>query len=191
MNPLEQFKWANNYLQYLKLKEKGLKKEAKISLQHFIKDFHLQDKSVKRQFIDIVNRLAYSTNNYNRYLPYNLSESIFKKEIEEWIQDEPENPIPYKWSYNFELVKQSLELDPFDQETLFLFGQRLVNKIGMNQHEISSGFSYQGNPAIDLTLIKFYKPFLKNIKDEQKRVNLTKELTDLENCANVWIRRYK
>ena len=65
MSILEQFSWANNYIQYLELRKRGLKKQANTSLQSFIKDFQLQDKPNRRRFFDVVNRTAYLTNDFN------------------------------------------------------------------------------------------------------------------------------
>jgi len=183
MNELKEFIWAEKYVKYLELKIQGLKKQANVLLQDFIKDFQLQDKLSRRQFMDAVFKLAYTTDEISLYLPYNLWDEIFTKEISSWIQDDPVNATPYKWSNNFELIKKSLEINPYDQETLYLFGKNLINKIGMNQHEIAAGFSYQGDPFADLQLIKFYKPLLINIEDGSKRKSIEAELNELEYCA--------
>lgn len=53
----------------------------------------------------------------------------------------------------------------------------------MNQHEISLGFSYQGDPIEDIQLISFFKRFINNILDEKKRLFFQRELDDLEGCA--------
>jgi hypothetical protein len=31
---------------------------------------------------------------------------MFKPEIEDWIKDEPENPVPYRWTYEIDLFKK-------------------------------------------------------------------------------------
>ena len=183
MDRIVQIDWAKDYIQYLDLRKKGLKKQANKALQNFITVFQSQDKKSRRHFIDVVHSIAFLEKEYSIYLPYNLSEDILKKEIYSWFEEEPENSIPYKWSYELDLVKKSLELNSLDQEALLLFGEMLINKVSMNQHEITSGFSYDGERATDLGLLQFYKPLLKNIKDEDKKQQFTRLIGELESCA--------
>src|SRR6266487_6871053 len=99
-NELEQFGWCNQYIQYLQLRKSGLKKKAQDSLGEFFNDFQLQSKQIRREFIDFIHKKAFSTKDYSTYLPNNLNEDIFKPEIENWIKEEPDNPVPYKWTYD-------------------------------------------------------------------------------------------
>ena len=183
MKILEEFDWVDDYLNYLKLKENGLKKDAKLSIKLFIDKFYLQEKSVKRDFIDALYRLAYSSDKLGTYLPYNLSNDVIKKEVSEWIKDEPNNPTPIKWSWDISNLQKALEIDPLDQEALILLGNMIINGIGLNQHEIDSGFGYDGSPSEDLKLIYFFKPLLSNINDESKRLFIGSALADVERVA--------
>ena len=64
-----------------------------------------------------------------------------------------------------------------------LFGTMLINKIGMNQHTIEEGYSYDGDPLDDLQQIAFYKSFISNITNKEIREKFVLQLQDLENCA--------
>lgn len=116
---LEQLDWILNYNQYIELVKKGLRKQAQTTSQIFIRDFQQQSKIQRRRFIDILCKRVYETGDYSLYLPYHLSEEICKNAIPDWIKDEPHNSIPYKWSGELELMKKSLAINSFDQETLF------------------------------------------------------------------------
>lgn len=183
MGIVEQFTWASQYAKYIEMRSSGLKKQAQSSLQNFITNFKLQSKDERRQFINSVYEIASSTNEYSLYLPNNLSEDIFKEEIYNWIKDEPNNTVPYRWSRDFELMKRAIEINPFDQETILLFGRMLINKISMNQHEIKAGFGYIGSPSDDLKLIIFFKPVINNINNELQRELFTDQINELEHSA--------
>ena len=73
-----------------------------------------------------------------------------------------------------------MELDPHDPITLDLFGNMLVGRISMNQHEIPVGYSYSGNPQEDLALMDFYFRYLPNIESPDNRKQLESKLLDLK-----------
>jgi len=152
-----------------------------------LRNFVCKQKESRRLFIDAVYKVSDLSDDSSLYLPYNLWDGVFLKEIEDWIKDEPYNPIPYKWSGDFQLMKKSLELDPTDQQGLARFGANLVSKINMNQHEIHAGFGYSGDPVSDIQDIQFFKPFLKNIENPELRRSFTVELEELESCALQFI----
>jgi hypothetical protein len=183
LDNLRKRKEYSKYIEYLDLRNKGLKKQGQTLLKDFLKDFELQDKTSRRYFINNIYTLAFLSNDYNTYLPVNLVEQVLKPEINDWIKDEPDNPIPYKWSYDFNLIKKSLELNPFDQITLDLFGKMLINKISMNQHGLSSGHPYDGNPNEDINLINFYEQFADYIQSIENRENVKHILMELKGCA--------
>jgi hypothetical protein len=179
---LQQLGWCDKYIQYVLLKQKGLIRQAKQSLVDFIKIYQEQPKVDRRKFIDYVNSEALHTKDYD-LLPYNLYNEVLLPDTLLWIKEEPLNFIPYKWSSKLELVKTALQLAPSDQETLILYGNRLIQKIAMNQHEVSRGYQYDGNAKDDYEAIDFYQPYLENIQDAANRESLAIQLADLKACA--------
>lgn len=182
-NELNNFTWANRYKEYLSLREKGLKKPAQAELEKFILDFYKQNKLARRDFIDCIYRIGQEANDYTHYIPYNLSNQVIAPELKNWREDEPQNPIPYRWSSDFDLLKKSVELDPFDQISLDLFFTRLKNKISLNQHEVEFGFHYDGNPQEDYNLISKYEKYIGNIKSQEKSEKLKHEFSELKETA--------
>lgn len=188
---LNDFVWAFRYRTYLKLRKKGLRKAAFAELEKFILSFKMQDKASRWNYIDIINQLAHETNDYNLYLPWNLDKKILEPELNEWIKMEPNNPIPYKWSLDFSLLKKSLELNPFDQQTLDIYYTQLINKIRLNQHEIEFGFGYSGDPKEDLDLIDSSEQYIANISDDKKREKIRRDMQMLSISALKMIAKQK
>lgn len=182
-NELNKFTWANRYKEYLSLREKGLKKLAQAELEKFILDFYRQNKSDRRNFIDLIYRIGKEANDYTFYIPYNLSNQVIALELENWREDEPQNPIPFRWSLDFHLLQKSIELDPFDQISLDLFFTQLNNKISLNQHEVEFGFRYDSNPQEDYNLISKYEKYIDNIKNQENREKLKYEFSELKEIA--------
>lgn len=180
--------WSICYQDYIQLYQKGLKKNAKTVLKEFIKEFKKQDKSNRRSFIDIIYKAAFLTENYNTFLPSNLYQEVVLPEIKDWINEEPDNPIPNRWSDDLNYNKKALQIDSTDQIALINFANRIIGKISMNQHEMSYGFSYDGNPNEDIHLINFFEKFVDNIQSIEKRDEISNTLLDLKNCALLFMK---
>lgn len=180
----DNFIWASNYTKYLEYRRKGLRKEGLGFLTKFANDFKSQGKNERRRFLDYVFGLAFISEDYSEYLPVNLYNELLVPEIKNWIDDEPDNPNAYRWSADLSNVKKAVELNPIDQIALERAGQMIINAISMNQHEIQSGFAYDGNPKSDFELITFFEKFITNINDVEKREKMKSALSELKKCAN-------
>jgi len=183
LKEIEALNWANKYLDYIELRKKGLKKKSQIKLGEFFTDISLQDKKSRRKFIDLICKAAFITDDYSVYLPNNMYQEYCLPEINDWIKDEPHNPLPYKWSSDWENNKKSLELNPQDQIAIEKFANRLIGRISMNQHEIAHGYPYDGTTNEDISLIDFFEKFVMNITNAEKQNNIIKTLAELKQCA--------
>lgn len=182
LKELKALKWCDSYITYVELRSMGLKKEAMKQLDFFFLEFQKQNKYLRREFIEKVNEIGYCSNNYNLYLPVNLY-NLFKQEIREWINDEPDNPIPLIWSRDIVLLKRAVEINPENQTALILLGNLIINKISMNQHELSAGFSYSGSQSEDIKLIDFFLHYIDSIVDNAKKNEFTEKLLTLKKQA--------
>lgn len=181
-------KWTIHYINYLNYREKGLRKEAFNEWSLFFSDFKNQETGSRRWFIDIANSLARQTSSYSLYLPMNLVENLIKPEIGRWIVDEPNNPLPYKWSSDFNLLKRAVELHPNDNEALMLFFKRLLNGINMNQHEIGAGYPYDGDPEKDLASLEDAEQYLSFVEEKTRREDLKRQIAELKLVAKKFIK---
>ncbi|MCG2618158.1 hypothetical protein LZZ85_27910 [Terrimonas sp. NA20] len=179
--------WANEYLRYLDLRKKGLRKASFEALEQFILIYNDLDKTLRRLFIDFIYQIGREAGNCDEYIPVNLY-SVFKMELNKWIKEEPENPIPYRWSSELSLVKRAVELDPSDQLTLDIFFSRLIKGIEMNQHEVEFGFAYDGDPMQDLQLIISVESYVVYLEDAKMKEEVKKSLLVLKNVASKAIR---
>ncbi len=182
MDELKQAGWANEYVQYLDLRRKGLRKDSFIALEKFIQIYNSLDNTYRRFFIHFIYRIGWKKGDYNEYVPVNLY-NIFKTELSLWMKDEPENPIPYRWSSDLSLIKKAVDLNPSDQLTLDIFFSRLVKGIEMNQHEVEFGFRYDGDPMQDLELIVDGEFYVRYLDDTRRMENVKKFLLILKEVA--------
>lgn len=187
VNELKGFSWANEYIQYLDFRDKGLRKASFKALEQFISAFNKEDKKPRRFFIDFIYRIGLEAGDYNKYLPVNLY-NIFKVELSVWMKEEPENPIPYRWSSDLSLIKKAVELNPSDQLTLDIFFSRLIKGIEMNQHEVEFGFRYDGDPMQDLQLIIDGESYIAYLEDAKKKEEIKKSLLVLKDVATKAIK---
>jgi hypothetical protein len=185
-NKLKDLKWVSSYVEYIRLKGSGLKKDASKAMSDFIDEFQNQSKQSRRLFIEQVNQLAYDTNDYHTYLPMNLY-SLIKGELEDWSSEEPNNPIPLIWKRDLTTLKEAIAIDPTNEIAVELLGTMILNKVSMNQHELSSGGIYDGDAQEDIALIDFYLNHISHLTSNQKREELTLMLTDLKSEAKAWV----
>ncbi|MET0571342.1 MAG: hypothetical protein ABWZ79_07940 [Pedobacter agri] len=183
LNELEKISWAIKYTEYIILRKKGLKKQSKLSLAEFVKEYGRQPANERRSFINIIYNAALQNNDYSTYLPQDLYKNIILPEIKEWIKDDPGNPIPYKWSNDLNDNKKSLLINPYDQVAIESYANEVIGKISMNQHEIASGYAYDGSPAEDIEMINFLEGVLINSNNFEKRKKLIEILSDLKETA--------
>ncbi len=179
--------WTSHYLNYLRNRKSGLKKNAFSELNLFFSDFEKQDVSSKRFFIDIVYHLARRTDQYSLYLPMNLFEELIKPQIVMWLIDEPNNPKPYKLSADIEHLKRAVELDPNDKETLLFFIKRVMKIVEMNQHEIDAGYDYSGDPQNDLLLLEQAEKVLPFVESPIDKDKFEKEISELKVVARRFL----
>lgn len=182
---IKKYLWASDYLDYLDYRRAGLKAKSKLALASFMESFANQEEVVKRDFINIVYHIAYFAGEYTIYLPHNLYTIHVLPTILKWIEEEPDNFIPYRWAPDFEHNRKAVMLNPFDQISLLSFVNRVIGKISMNQHEIEAGFPYDGDASNDIEQIEFLEPFIQNISDLVKRDKIINILTDLKNIAEA------
>jgi hypothetical protein len=186
---IRKYLWASDYIDYLEYRRTGLKDKSKLALANFMESFANQEDVVKRDFINIVFHIAYFADEYTVYLPQNLYTIHILPTILKWIEEEPDNFIPYRWAPDFEHNRKAVMLNPFDQISILRFVNRVIAKISMNQHEIEAGFPYDGDASNDIEQIKFLEPFIQNISDPLKRDEIKDIATSLKNTAITYKRQ--
>ena len=183
LGELEDWIWTEKYLEYLRQREKGVRQKSQIALVEFFEIFRSRDTTQRRNFIDFVCTLSFKTKEYSMFLPENMYQHIFLPELSDWIADEPTNPIPFKWTNDFENNRKAIELDPNDQIGLERFAQLMIGKISMNQHELSSTSSYDGIASEDIIVIQFFEKFLNKIVDLERQTTIRDTLAELKKSA--------
>jgi hypothetical protein len=171
------------YREYLSLYQRGEKEKAKKHMLKFIQELKMLPTIERRVFIDKANQAAFLSNQYSMYLPINLYNEVVLPEIDNWVIEEPNNPIPNRWSKNLEDIKKAVVVSPKDQIALENFASRVVGKISMNQHELESGHTYDGDPKDDFSQIIFLEKVIVNIVDVEKKEQYQKILFELKKTA--------
>ncbi|WP_028787046.1 hypothetical protein [Terrimonas ferruginea] len=165
-----------------------MRKEAFNELSLFFSDFKNEENKSRRWLVNNIYDLAFQTDNYSLYIPENFNKELIKPEIANWINDEPDNPIPYKWSFDSKLLRKSVDLNPNDQDTLSLFFLMLLNGVNMNQHEIDAGYPYDGDPEKDLALLEDAEQYLSFVEEKTRREDLKKQISELKLVAKEFIK---
>ena len=174
-----------HYRAYVACRQRGLKNEAKDHLKQFANVLSGSDKKARRVFADVAHRLFFYTGDGSLYLPYNLWMDFVKPDIASWIEEEPTNPIPLRWSESLEHKKRAVMVNGSDQLALLIFANTIIGKVSMNQHELAAGFPYDGNATEDLALLAFLEPFIEQVADDTLRGEIVDTIIVLKNTARA------
>lgn len=157
-------------------------------MQECIDKWGLEDKKFRREFINWAYTEAFLSKKYSAFLPENLVREIITLELNQWINEEPTNPIPYRWTLNLISIEKAIILNPNDELTLYVYGRILSSGIIINQHDIDRYGHYSGDPIMDIKNIKFFLSFIENILDEDKKTRLNVLMESLLNKAIIFIK---
>jgi hypothetical protein len=93
---------------YAFFKGTGLRKEAKNSVNLFLKEIAGKSKEKKLKLVRMLCSMQYET--METFMSYPLKEEFMKPVLLDWINEEPQNAVPYKYLAKFSSDEEALPL---------------------------------------------------------------------------------
>ena len=125
---------------YCLQKESGLNKQAISSIKRFVIDLENRPISEQRNIAEELSALGFWNREIHQLLAYPLAQFL-KEVLENWIADEPDNPIPHKWqgyiSGDTSYYERALELDPKDDISINRLAQAHLDDVDYQTHHLS------------------------------------------------------
>ncbi len=128
------------FSRYCLSKEKGLKKEAKTAIEQFIVSNQSKSKMEQRNIIEELSALSYRNKKVHQLIPHPLQQYMIAV-LENWIEEEPDNAIPYRWSgfikSDLQSYKRAIEINSFDIISLIAIINFNLNYVDYQTHHLN------------------------------------------------------
>jgi len=129
-----------DFVEYLRLRERGLRKDAFKHLGRFIAV--ARSWSLARR-CEVVNRLMKLHDERPRVfdmIPTPLTRDLIDPTLDEWMVHEPTNPVPFRWRGGTDNLRRAIALDPRETIARAKLIKRLLDEVAYATHELPSGY---------------------------------------------------
>ena len=168
---LKGFPELANYVSYLNLLEKGLRKESLIHIEDLLSILGSLSIEKKRALTSLLCRET-NIESSHQLIPQTLHHRFVSQVLQEWKKAEPANPEPFRWSGDLHDLIRAVELDPICDQTRRRLILRILGYVGSSTHELPGG--YLGVIENDYDFLRIAKREAELLKDETLRKNYLK-----------------
>jgi hypothetical protein len=166
------------YKDYIDNREKGLRAIAFKKLEEFIDETKSWEFDQLKEFVDWILWVKNGLPEILDLIPQPLNEKLIRPTIELWIEKEPQNPAPYRWSGRIEDLRMAIKLNSRDQIAIRKYCIEVISSLDYSTHELP--YEYLGNKNDDLALIEEAIGYLKNYDDKEESGTYHSELYEFK-----------
>jgi hypothetical protein len=172
--------------QYLLDRDKGLRKQAFIHLNEFLKSTENWTEEQKIKFTTFLMPF-FETDSYLSF-PQPLSEKLVKPTLEKWCLKEMTDSRPFRWYGKFysgwEYLKKALEINPQDEQARQFLIEKGIYRLYFAVHHMPEGYIADSEDEVkeDLALIDELQNHISKLSDIKLQRLMTSEL---ENYAEL------
>lgn len=178
----------HEFVQYCRLREQGLRKEAFLHLEAFLQDARQWSFPRRRDFADSLMHLRLNHSRAYDLLPHPLRKGLVEPTLQEWIGVEPNNPVPHRWLGTLESLREAVRLDPREQIARRQLISMIAGFVHYGVHELP--WYYCGSPEEDLAFLDEARLAAQGIADSTEQGRLMQEITDLQSLVSSY-KEYK
>ena len=172
--------------QYLLDRDKGLRKQAFVHLNEFLKSTESWTKEEKIRFVAFLLPF-FEADSYISF-PQPLSEKLVKPTLEEWCLKETTDSRPFRWYGKFysglEHLNKALEINLQDEKARQFLIEKGIDRLYFAVHHMPEGYIADSDEEVkeDLALIYELQNHISKLSDIKLQRLLTSEL---ENYAEL------
>ncbi|MGZ8938682.1 MAG: hypothetical protein ACXW32_05665 [Limisphaerales bacterium] len=158
-----------DYGEYLRLIERGLRKQALKHIEDFLSTACALPIPRQREIASLLCREVSTDSIGNGLLPHPVRARFIDPVIRDWKSAEPQNPEPFRWTGLLDDLFHALQLDPSCEQTRRRLILRMLGSIDFATHELPS--AYLGNDINpDLELLRLAIGEAGKIDDREVRL---------------------
>jgi hypothetical protein len=200
--------WVD-YAHYCRNRERGLRREALVRLNEFIRTAETWPFEQRREFTAWLSGLL-ETPGWEHYdlAPYPLVTQLLRPALYEWLERQPTSPLPHRWlgmffaDYPFNInvvtaglapapptaaehLRCALALDATEQPARVRLASLLIGWLDYDAHELP-GF-YLGDPSADIGTAEEAARIIDGIADSPIREGMRAELAIVRGRLDDWV----
>jgi hypothetical protein len=156
----------NEYGEYLRLLENGLRDKALTHLQTLLQILRATSVPRRREIASLLLRTTEHETGH-RLMPYPLLTGFIDPTLAEWRESAPNDPEPLRWSRSIDDLERALSIEPTCDYTRRKLVLRILGHVGFSTHGLPAG--YIGEPRDDLGLIALARREASVLSDERAR----------------------
>jgi hypothetical protein len=139
--------WAE-YGRYCEQLERGLRKQALVTLGAFVEQIERAAFVDRRAFVSWLLHHVDGTRAAESLVPHPLRQRVVQPTLAEWLTAEPRCSEPHRWLGGYEHLNEAIQLDPEDEIARRKFVSLVIEQTENAAHELPSG--YLGDVEEDL-----------------------------------------
>ncbi len=163
---LAQHPELTEYCEYLRLLDRGLRRDALARLPLLLQALAAPDSSRRRAIASLLLRVTEHEPGH-RLMPQPLLVGFIEPTLAEWRSACPQDPEPFRWSKSIDDLAFALSLDPGCDYTRRKLVLRILGHVGYAAHELPAG--YLGEAQDDLELLRFARQEASLLQDVDAR----------------------
>lgn len=175
--------------EYCLKKEQGLKKLAVKHINDFISASRNLDAVQQRAIAEEISSLAFWNSSVHQLLSYPLEEYL-KATLLGWVENEPDNYVPFKWLGYIEGSKswyeKALLLKPDDQVCIYRLAMSYIHSIDFQTHHLDESILLGDEHEVLEELKEVEKLHERLVESKMKRL-VYDEYNYYQNLVNCWL----
>lgn len=183
-----------HFKEFCLLKEQGLRKDAFRSLNLFINEVKGWQTKQKKEFVHRLFILFESSEGIHHVLVHPLEENILKPILEEWMNENPNDPQPYRWYGLFlksendvKYLETALRIGgKSEQRVLMAIIDYYLSFLEFSFHHISED-AYLGNISEDQDIVLKIENLSKEIINVENKKYIAENVNYYKNLLSDWI----
>lgn len=179
------------YSEYCLLRDKGLRKQAFLHLNKFLKQTLYWSFEERKCFVIWLYKMNFLKYFSYALCPRSLKEELIQPLLEEWISKEPENTEALLLmarpsnEQSYELYNKVISIEPNNQDARFALAGYCIDDIEYSTHELPYGFL--GDPDEMLDSVKEAEGHISCMEEGDRKECLVHELRKAEQLLRDWI----
>ena len=181
---------VKEFSDYCRLRAEGLRKQAFEALTRFLFQALNWEFEKRRDFVNWLLTAQYNNPKVHQLIPHPLMKKLLEPTLNEWVQYQPESPIPHRWRgvyfRELEELERALALDATDLVARSFAASRLLKDVEYDTHHLSDGI-FLGSEEEAESLLEEAFAHIQGLPESENRSSLETSYERLRHLLDDWL----
>jgi hypothetical protein len=181
---------VKDFSDYCRLRAEGLRKQAFGALTRFLFQALNWEFEKRRDFVDWLLTVQYNNPKIHQLIPHPLVKKLVEPTLNEWMEYQPESPVPHRWRgvyfREFRELERALALDATDLVARSVAASRLLKDVEYDTHHLCDGL-FLGSEKEAESLLEEAFAHIQRLPESENRSTLETSYERLRNLLDDWL----